>query len=419
MRKILWVLLLASCAAQTPQTGAMLGLNQTFTGINIFSGPVVFTSTMSGSTLALSNPGVFTGAQMNPVVQSLLNGCSPATEFHSGFGASLNTTAAGTFCVSVPSASTVFQANGVEAYVNNAAGTATGSVAVFGNARVLSVNARIWGGNFVANGLAGNASINLYGTESDCNVANTGDQCHGLLLAGGWTAQPTVSDAITIATPNSAGGCVNCTWPYGIRFAQGATTTPAAASAAIAFYPIFSGVGQVSQGFVFLSNDPSAGQNAIAENESAAGDLQITYTKLGHGLINSGTISAADPLFGSSQTGGPSACETTFGITTLSGASTSTGLSCLPANSIIDAVVYRITTTITTAVSFTVGDSGSATRYCGTQSVMTAGTTGICLAAGYYLNTGALSVKITPNTTPGAGAIRLIVYYHTWTAPTS
>jgi hypothetical protein len=123
--------------------------------------------------------------------------------------------------------------------------------------------------------------------------------------------------------------------------------------------------------------------------------------------------------FGSNVTYSSAACETNFGATTLSGASTTTGQTCLPANAIIDAVVYRITTTITTAVSFTIGDSGSATRYCGTQSTMSAGTTGTCTAAGYYLNTSALGVKITPNTSPGAGAIRLMVYYHTWTAPTS
>jgi hypothetical protein len=122
---------------------------------------------------------------------------------------------------------------------------------------------------------------------------------------------------------------------------------------------------------------------------------------------------------GSKLTGAASACETSYGITTLSGASTTTGQSCLPANAIIDAVVYRITTTITTATSFTIGDSGSATRYCGTQSTLTAGTTGTCLAQGYYLNSSALPVKITPSTTPGAGAMRIIVYYHTWTPPTS
>lgn len=131
------------------------------------------------------------------------------------------------------------------------------------------------------------------------------------------------------------------------------------------------------------------------------------------------TNGGATNTFGIAATYGQAACETTFGITTLSGASTTTGLTCLPANSIILSVEYRITTTITTATSFTIGDSGSATRYCGTQSTLTSGTTGYCTAAGYYFNSGALGVKVTPSTTPGAGAIRLTVTYLTLTAPTS
>ena len=133
-----------------------------------------------------------------------------------------------------------------------------------------------------------------------------------------------------------------------------------------------------------------------------------------------GNVTMNGSPFGSNVQYAEAACETSYGATTVSGgATTTTGLNCLPANSIIDAVVYRITTTITTAANFTIGDSGSATRYCGTQSTLTAGTTGTCTAQGYYLNASALGVKFTPNTTPGAGAIRFIVFYHTWTAPTS
>lgn len=136
-------------------------------------------------------------------------------------------------------------------------------------------------------------------------------------------------------------------------------------------------------------------------------------------LASAATIQGAFGTFGSNMILSQAACETSFGITTLSGASTNTGQNCLPANAIILGVSYRITTTITTAVSFTIGDAGSATRYCNTQSTLTAGTTGTCTAAGYFLNTSAAPVKITPSTTPGAGAMRLVVQYLTWTAPTS
>jgi hypothetical protein len=122
-----------------------------------------------------------------------------------------------------------------------------------------------------------------------------------------------------------------------------------------------------------------------------------------------------------------SGCETSNGATTLSTGSTTTntGVNCLPANAIIDFVVYRITTTITTAASFTIGDSTTAARFCSTQSTLTAGTTGVCNAqwtsatAGLIGQASATSVRVTTNANPGAGAIRLIVYYHTATAPTS
>ncbi|MGH3430882.1 MAG: hypothetical protein ACRDQZ_25490 [Mycobacteriales bacterium] len=137
------------------------------------------------------------------------------------------------------------------------------------------------------------------------------------------------------------------------------------------------------------------------------------------------TSTSVASLFGSTLTKTFAACETAGAPTTLSGASTPTGLNCLPAGAVIDAVVYRITTTITTAVSFTIGDGSTAARFCGTQSVMTAGTTGVCFlqadqtgAAG-PIQAAADAVVVTPDTTPGAGAIRLLVYYHTWAAPTS
>ena len=137
------------------------------------------------------------------------------------------------------------------------------------------------------------------------------------------------------------------------------------------------------------------------------------------------TSGALTGVNGSSATATYASCETGGAPTVLSGASTSTGLNCLPANAVIDAVVYRITTTITTAASFTLGDATSAARFCDTQSTLTAGTTGICFAqadqtgADGPRQSSAAKIKITPNTTPGAGAIRLVVFYHTWAAPTS
>ena len=143
-------------------------------------------------------------------------------------------------------------------------------------------------------------------------------------------------------------------------------------------------------------------------------------------VAQAGTISTggAAQVFGSAQNSTTAACEANYGVTTLATKSTTTntGLDCLPANAIIDAVVYRITATITMAASFTIGDASSANRFCATQSKLTAGTTGICIAqsgSSAAIQNSASPVRVTANADPGAGAIRLIVYYHTWTPPAS
>ena len=176
------------------------------------------------------------------------------------------------------------------------------------------------------------------------------------------------------------------------------------------------------------------GPAVTSSTPQASGKIGVARAPTTSALEVAGLFSTNDTgagtggvTFGSSQVQGPNACETNFGITTLStGATTTdTGLNCLPLNAIIDVVVYRITTTITTAASFTVGDATTAGRFCASQSTLTAGTTGICFvqadqtgAAGPR-QTSAAKVRITTNVNPGAGAIRLIAYYHTWTAPTS
>lgn len=167
-----------------------------------------------------------------------------------------------------------------------------------------------------------------------------------------------------------------------------------------------------------LASTPNqCGANNFATGVAANGDANCSPAM---------KISDTGP-FGSNETFSPSACETSFATTTLStGASTTdTGLNCLPATSVIDAVVYRITTTITTSANFQIGDATTAGRFCGTQSTLTAGTTGVCFvqadqtgAAGPR-QASAAKVRVTLNANPGAGAIRLIVYYHTWIAPTS
>lgn len=187
-----------------------------------------------------------------------------------------------------------------------------------------------------------------------------------------------------------------------------------------------------------LANFGAVGHGAtvVASNTYTYGNASVTddyfgsngATQLSNSNIHAKSVFESDGGFtGSSQLGGAAACETTFGITTLNtGATTTdTGLNCLPSNAVIDAVVYRVTTAITTSASFTIGDATTAARFCSTQSTLTLGTTGVCFVQADQ--TGAAGprqasqtkVRVTLNANPGAGAIRLIVYYHTWTTPTS
>ena len=175
-----------------------------------------------------------------------------------------------------------------------------------------------------------------------------------------------------------------------------------------------------------LNSSASGVVNAGASTVS--GDIQGTFQASTVTIPDAGNASGSGFIsFGSFMRFTSSACEASFGITTLStvATTTNTGQNCLPANAIIDAVVYRITTTITTAANFTIGDSTTAARFCSAQSTLTAGTTGICFvqadqtgAAGPR-QTSATTVRVTTNVNPGAGAMRLITYYHTWFPPAS
>lgn len=111
-----------------------------------------------------------------------------------------------------------------------------------------------------------------------------------------------------------------------------------------------------------------------------------------------------------------------------SGATTDSSANLLPANSIIQAVVARITTTIATATNWKMGDGTTADRFTAANSTLTSGTQDIGLrhqqgsiatdAAG-QVQTAAAKLRITTTGTPSAGVVRVTVFYRTYTAPTS
>lgn len=122
-------------------------------------------------------------------------------------------------------------------------------------------------------------------------------------------------------------------------------------------------------------------------------------------------------------------------LTLSTGATTTdTAANLLPANSLIEAVVFRITTSITTATTIQLGDATTSGRFSGALSAtpcgaanIAANATGICLnvadptatAAAGPQQTTAAKLRVTTNVNPGAGIIRITVFYRQFVAPTS
>lgn len=107
------------------------------------------------------------------------------------------------------------------------------------------------------------------------------------------------------------------------------------------------------------------------------------------------------------------------------GATTDTTTNLLPVNSIIEAVVARVTTTITVATDWKLGDATISGRFSAANSVMTAGSTTIGTVCADQTGTSgprqvaAAKLRVTTTGTPGAGVIRITTFYRQFVAQTS
>ena len=109
------------------------------------------------------------------------------------------------------------------------------------------------------------------------------------------------------------------------------------------------------------------------------------------------------------------------------GTTTDSAANLLPANSLIEAVVARVTETITTATDWKLGDASQAARFLAASSNLTAGDTEVGLAhrqpsvadASGPVQSAAASLRVTTTGTPGAGKIRITVFYSQFIPPTS
>lgn len=111
------------------------------------------------------------------------------------------------------------------------------------------------------------------------------------------------------------------------------------------------------------------------------------------------------------------------------GATTNTANNLLPADAIIEAVVTRVTTTISGGgvTTFSVGDSTTAARFSAAAAGLTANSTRVGLAHMFGVvsttatgptQAAAATVRITCDATPTAGVVRITVFYRRFIAPT-
>lgn len=107
------------------------------------------------------------------------------------------------------------------------------------------------------------------------------------------------------------------------------------------------------------------------------------------------------------------------------GATTDTTANLLPANAVIQGVIARVITTITTATNWSLGDATIATRFSAANSTMTAGTVQVGTKMADQtgtsgpIQTAAAKVRVTTTGTPGAGSIRITVFYQLFVPQTS
>ena len=91
----------------------------------------------------------------------------------------------------------------------------------------------------------------------------------------------------------------------------------------------------------------------------------------------------------------------------------------IPAGAVEAYVCTYVETALATATEYTVGISGAATRFLGTQNTVTAAATATGKDTVGTIFASASPIRITSTTKATAGAIRVACFYRVLTAPTS
>jgi hypothetical protein len=273
------------------------------------------------------------------------------------------------------------------------------------------------------------------------------------LFVAGVVHSQSLGEAGDYGTVQFGGGTIssNLTIPAGaantpsLNFTGSTTTGLWAASSTLWFVTNGADRAQISSGGTFIAKgaigltdgnsylqSPSSGVIKLSDNADADfSRLQLGGTTSSFPAIKKSSattvgIRLADDSGGGalevagSQSANAQTCtiDSVSSNVTLNTGSTTTNGPQIPVDAIVMDVTARVTTTITTAVSWSVGVGGATTRYVNANATMTAGTTATGLDNPRKY-TAATNTVITTNANPGAGAIRITIHYMKATAPTS
>lgn len=254
----------------------------------------------------VASNGVFTNRQMNENLQSLVNSCDPAKEFHAEQGEN-NATDAVTGCLQVPPDSTVWNAEPLAGYGNNSSIT-TNAVGVYAAMTCLVSASHCWGSNPLVQDTPGTQGGTLWGEEIDTNIYGAPREAGGLVLTGFLKGTlPRGASAIWV-TPTTPGS--THVWPIALNVGV------AAATVGVQLSQQNQGNNQPSSTVNFVSTDSDGTvHTTVTENtpsgdylvrpakdfQLAAGDFAFTQSKGQHLLTRdansdtSGKISVASP----------------------------------------------------------------------------------------------------------------------------
>lgn len=317
-------------------------------------------------------------------------------------------------------------------------------------------------GNLIVRGLAKVSSTSAHGTVSKLLVNNyttVDNAANAIFSASATTAKALVLQGIASQSANifevqASNGTVRNAFDSGGSIIGNNSNSEFAAYAAsvagnnLLAFKVATSWTDSANGQIFRFGASGSTGNVIFTTGSTTGS---SFTRFGistnhlvisdEGAHASVTAPASTVLAefrarsGSSNTTGIRAINSNIDIVTANGASTVYGIATelitlntgstttdssanlLPIGAIIDFVSARITTAITTAANWSVGDASSATRFINANTTLAAGTTEVAISN--TAQTTAAQVRITTDVNPGAGAIRISVHYHQAVAATS